>query len=280
MIRLVQKLTSRILIPCYLITFCSLFYWLLMGIETLEPGRVFIPVMMGIILLCSLAVIIMATILDRFFVRNMEESLENLSELNHRLRQQRHEYLNEMQVVYGLLELGEAEEAYRFLKPVYQDIAKTGRSLKTSLPAVNALLQNKAGRAEEMGIQFYLEVSSSLSGIPVEAWSLCKGLGNLIDNAMTAVEPMEGEKTVHVILSENPKEYELCVWNNGPVIEEGLREKIFRNGYTSKKEEGHGFGLGIVSGIVKEAKGKILVDSVPGKTSFTVLLPRVSPSRG
>lgn len=272
MIKLVHKLTSRILIPCYAITFLSLLYWLLVGLDK-RPSELFILLMMTAILLLSLAVLVMALLLDRFLVKNMEESLENLSDLNQKLRHQRHEYLNEMQVVYGLLELGETEEAFRFLKPIYQDAARTGRSLKTSLPAVNALLRNKMSLAESENIPLYLEVSSNLSDIPVEAWSICKVLGNLIDNAITAVEGTENGE-VHVVLSESPKHYEFCVYNNGPVIEENLKDRIFESGFTSKKEEGHGYGLGIVRSIVKEAGGSIEVSSVPGKTAFTVFLPR------
>ena len=139
---------------------------------------------------------------------------------------------------------------------------------------MNALLQNKMSKAEESGVSFFLEVSTSLSGCPVEAWSLCKVLGNLIDNALTAVEENEGEKEVHVILKESPSEYEFCIYNNGPVIEEKLRDRIFQNGVTSKKEEGHGYGLGIVQGIVREAGGYVEVSSESGKTAFTVHLGR------
>ena len=274
MIRRVKKLTSGMTIPCYLIALISLLYWLLVGLEIIRPEGILTGILMSTILLCSIALLILAVSLDRFFVKDMEESLDNLSELNKKLRAQRHEYLNEMQVVYGLLELGEYEEAYHFLRPVYQDVAQTSRSLKTSMPAVNALLQNKMGKAESIGARLYLEISSNLAGIPVEAWSLCKVLGNLIDNALTAVEENEGEKNVHVTMEEDAHQYELCVYNNGPVIEESLFDKIFRNGYSSKKEEGHGYGLGIVSGIVQEAGGRILVSSVPGKTAFTVEIPK------
>ena len=277
MIRLVQKLTSRILIPCYLITFCSLFYWLLMGIETLEPGRVFIPVMMGIILLCSLAVIIMATILDRFFVRNMEESLENLSELNHRLRQQRHEYLNEMQVVYGLLELGEGEEALEFLKPVYEETARTGRALKTAHPAVNALLMNKMNQAEERHIGFYIETSSNLANAAMDAWSLCKVLGNLIDNALTAAEQDE-KAEVHLEIREDAAGCEICIYNNGAFIAEKDRDRIFEDGFSGKNSEGHGLGLGIVRNIVRQAGGTIEWESERGRTVFTIRIPRAVPA--
>ena len=65
-----------------------------------------------------------------------------------------------MQVVYGLLELEEYEEAVKYLRPVYADIAKVGKALKTSKPAVNALLSSKMEKAEKQEIQLFVEVSS------------------------------------------------------------------------------------------------------------------------
>ena len=98
-------------------------------------------------------------------------------------------------------------------------------------------------------------------------------LGNLIDNAMTAALKTQDSPEVHLILSRDRYFSEICVYNNGPVIPENQFELIFRNGFTSKSGEGHGFGLGIVKDIVKEAGGEIRVDSRSGKTSFTVKLP-------
>lgn len=55
---------------------------------------------------------------------NLEESMKNLEELNTKLRAQRHDYLNHIQVIYGLLELEEYEEAQKYMAPVFKDIMK------------------------------------------------------------------------------------------------------------------------------------------------------------
>ena len=58
--------------------------------------------------------------------------------------------------------------------------------------------------------------------------------------------------------------------NNGPKIPEEIRDSIFKKGFTTKKEEGHGMGLAIVSEIVNKAKGKIELKSDEEETVFTV----------
>lgn len=210
----------------------------------------------------------------KFQRRNYTESLENLENLNAKLREQRHDYLNQVQIVYGLLELGEFESARDYLQPVFKDIMKLNRALKTAQPAVNALLQAKLEAAERQGIDFYLEVGTQLKELPVEAWELCKILANLIDNAVTAVSKNEGEKRIRLQMEENRREYLFLVQNNGPEIPREQRRMIFDRGFTTKTGEGHGMGLTIVSSILKEAGGNIRLESNEEETSFIVILPR------
>ncbi|MDB5159613.1 MAG: cyclic nucleotide-binding protein, partial [Mucilaginibacter sp.] len=53
-----------------------------------------------------------------------------------------------------------------------------------------------------------------------------------------------------------------------------IKTKIFDPFYTTKEVgKGTGLGLDVVMRIVKQHKGNIKVDSVPGKTTFTVEFP-------
>ena len=202
------------------------------------------------------------------------ESMGNLEKLNSKLREQRHDYLNQMQIVYGLLELEEYEEARDYMRPIFKDVMKVSRAMKTSQPAVNALLQAKLEAAERLGVDFYLEVATQLAELPMEPWELCKVLANLIDNAMTAVEHLEGEKSIRLEMREHKEEYQIAVHNNGPAIPEKNRKLIFNQGFTTKEGEGHGMGLSIVTGVLKEVKGSIQVESTDEETSFFVKIPK------
>lgn len=80
------------------------------------------------------------------------------------------------------------------MEPVFKDITRVTRAMKTSQPAVNALLQAKMESAEKKGVDMIVEVGTPLKEIPLEPWELCKLLANLIDNGITALEEKEGEK--------------------------------------------------------------------------------------
>lgn len=199
------------------------------------------------------------------------ETIDNLSRLNDKLRMDRHDYLNQLQVVYGLMELEEYEEMNSYLRKVYKELLKTGKAVKTSKSAINALLAAKSAEAETGGIEFLIEVKSDLKELHIEDWELCKVLSNLMDNAIKVLEDSDvQEKKIRVNITESPQQYIFSVENNGPEIPLEIRDSIFKKGFTTKKEDGHGMGLAIVSEIVSKAKGKIELKSDKEETSFTV----------
>lgn len=204
----------------------------------------------------------------------LHSSYRDLERLNSDLRAQRHDYLNHLQVVYGLMELEEYDELKTYLAPIYKGMMKTGKALKTKNPAVNALLRAKMEEAESKGIDFYVEVTSDLSGLKAEPWELCKVLANLMDNAITALEAIPSEKKLRVDIGEDRDSYRFSVANNGPAIPEELQESIFREGFTTKKESGHGMGLSIVTQVLKTYKGTISLSSTEEETVFRIRIPK------
>lgn len=204
----------------------------------------------------------------------LQESYRNLEKLNSNLRAQRHDYLNHLQVVYGLMELEEYGELKKYLQPVYKDMLKTGKALKTSKPAINALLKAKMDEAESKDIDVYIEVKSNLQNLQVEDWELCKVLSNLLDNAITALGEKEGEKRIELDITEDAKNYHFDISNNGPMIPAEMQETIFKQGITTKKGEGHGMGLYIVLNVLKTYKGSIKLVSEENETTFSFSLPK------
>lgn len=200
------------------------------------------------------------------------QNYKNMEGLNQKLRAQRHDYLNHLQVVIGMLELEEYDNLKGYLEPVYQDIQKTGKALKTSKPAVNALLAAKTNEAEAKGIDVYLQIKSNLENLSIKDWELCKVLSNIFDNAVTALSSEEKakEKKIVVDITEDKNRYIFEISNNGPRIPEDMQKRIFQFGVTSKKEEGHGVGLAVVDKVVHEQGGKISVFSNEMETRFVV----------
>lgn len=232
-----------------------------------------------LILLVILAVVLMGCIyfLVRSYIKLMNrnrtllESIENLGKLNDKLRMDRHDYLNHLQIVYGLMELEEYDEMNAYLRKVYKELLKTGKAIKTSKPAINALLAAKLAECDSKGIELLIEVKSDLKDIRIEDWELCKVLSNLVDNAVRALDESDKEeKIISINITETKEKYIFDVEDNGPMIPEELRNQIFKKGVTTKKTEGHGMGLAIVSKIVNENNGEVKMESNTEKTVFSV----------
>jgi len=234
---------------------------------------VFCFVAVIILAACIVAVVISYRKLNKQY-ENLQMSYQNLEKLNNTLRGQRHDYLNHLQVVYGLMQLEEYEELEKYLEPVYKDMQKTGKALKTSKPAINALLKAKMDEASSKEIDFYVEVKSDLKNLEMEDWELCKVISNIVDNAMTALEEKENQKTILLDITEDKDGYIFSISNNGPMIPVDMQPHIFRQGVTTKLEREHGMGLYIVMNVIKTYEGSIKMTSTEDETKFVVTFPK------
>lgn len=209
-----------------------------------------------------------------FRYQTLKESLSQVENLNKTLRAQRHDFMNHLQVVYGLMEMDEYKDAKDYIERIYNDIQKISRILKTSNAAVNALLQAKVMNAEKHGIRVNLCISSHLKDINIPSWELCRVLGNILDNSVDAMEKMETEKMLQIDIFEDVKSFGFRISNNGPQIPKIHLNKIFEPGFTTKEMKGQGIGLAIVKDIVSEHGGRISLLSSEQNTVFEIFLPK------
>jgi sensor histidine kinase regulating citrate/malate metabolism len=106
------------------------------------------------------------------------------------------------------------------------------------------------------------------------SWEFCRVLGNLIDNAIYALQVNAEEKCIRIELFEDLKAYGFRIINNGPEIPEDIRGRIFDAGFTTKGEDGEGMGLSITRKLLSEAGGSISVISSTEETIFEGFIPR------
>ncbi len=207
-----------------------------------------------------------------FKLRGLDETVNQMSEMNIALRAQRHDFLNHLQVVYSLMEMKEYEEANRYIEQVYGDIQSLSQALKTACAPVNALLRAKIAEARQRGIQAEWEVHATWESLPLPAWEMCRVLSNLIDNAMDALESRPDPR-LWITLGEDVKSYSFEVKNNGPAIPEKNLASIFDAGF-SGKGEGRGMGLYIARETMRSADGDLTVESSGDFTAFRGFLPK------
>ncbi|WP_292291062.1 ATP-binding protein [Marivita sp.] len=176
-------------------------------------------------------------------------------------------------LVSDLLSLSrvEASERVRPVDPV--ELGAVIRQTRNSL----------AKMAEEAGIEVSLHLPDAPLVIPGDADQLRQVLTNLLENAIKY-----SERGSFVRVSLGAADYEsrlrgqgvrVEVSDTGPGIEAvhlpRLTQRFYRvDSHRSRDLGGTGLGLAIVKHIVNRHRGRLQVDSQPGKgTTFTVILP-------
>ena len=128
-----------------------------------------------------------------------------------------------------------------------------------------------ASKIRDKSVTLRLEIPQDLPPARAFGSELNQIWMNLLENALDAV-PYGGEITVQA--QQDYDTITVRVIDNGHGIPEDIKGRIFDPFFTTKAVgAGTGMGLDIVRRLVFNQKGDIDVESVPGHTSFRVVIP-------
>ena len=97
---------------------------------------------------------------------------------------------------------------------------------------------------------------------------------NIIHNA---VQAMKNQGRLEISVAQQAGEVIVQMSDSGCGIPDEIKERIFEPFFTTKSSgEGSGLGLDIVKKIIEKHQGNIDVESQPGKTTFSIMLPITS----
>ncbi|MFE6685929.1 ATP-binding protein [Streptomyces sp. NPDC057743] len=230
------------------------------------------------------------TLRDHTELQALSGELDSVRGFAEALRSQAHEAANRLHTVVSLIELGRAEEAVEFATAELELAqALTDRVVgAVAEPVLAALLLGKAAQANERGVELVLTPDSRIDDgvLPPDlpARDLVTVLGNLVDNALDAAAPPQGDgppPQVRVTARADAGELLLCVVDNGPGVAADATEEVFRRGWSTKDGNlkkpaggGRGLGLALVRQAVHRHGGTVRLDRGPeGGARFTVQLP-------
>ncbi len=129
---------------------------------------------------------------------------------------------------------------------------------------------------ERATIALTVEVPDEPVLADVDRGALVDALLNLLGNAVKyAGDPVR----VHVALAQRGKTVRIAVRDDGPGIAPAEHKRIFQKFYRvddrlSRVREGSGLGLAIVKHVIRAHRGRVELESAPGKGStFTLAIP-------
>ncbi len=106
-----------------------------------------------------------------------------------------------------------------------------------------------------------------------------RAVHNLARNAAEAIGGRGGQFEIEVDRGEDAA-LVLRFKDDGPGVSEEIRDALFESLTTHGKVGGTGLGLAIVRKVVDDHDGTISVDSRPGETVFTIVLPQTGVESG
>jgi two-component system, CitB family, sensor kinase len=197
--------------------------------------------------------------------------------LTEALRAQSHEFANRLHTLVGLVELGEYDEAIRFVTDVSQARDALTEQLKAGLrdPKLVALALAKSSLADERGVELRIAADSRVDADITDVLPVLTVTGNLIDNAIEATAAEPEPRWVELTIVSAGANLLIRVRDSGPGVPDDIREAIFTDGYTSKSSPTgarRGLGLALVRQIAERRGGMVSVGR-DGGAVFTVALP-------
>jgi signal transduction histidine kinase len=184
------------------------------------------------------------------------------------LRAQGHEHSNLVHAIYGLLSIGEVDEALALISSVDDRYQKAYATVAESIdnPVVSGFLIAETVIAGNGGVELSVSRGSRLHALPPQVTELdaITILGNLLENATEAVSQMpRRRRRISVRISDRGGELQIRVRDWGPGIPLDRVASVFRSGYSTKSDH-VGLGLGLVQSIVTRAGGRIDVEQPRG----------------
>lgn len=145
--------------------------------------------------------------------------------------------------------------------------AKTMTNVKDSIEIILTLYHNQ--------IKYGIEIVRNYEDIP-DVPTYPDELGQIWTNLIhNAIQAMNYHGTLQIDILDQPENIVVNITDSGPGIPPEIQGKIFDAFFTTKAQgEGSGLGLDICRKIVQKHDGKISFQSIPGKTTFTVTLPK------
>ena len=216
-------------------------------------------------------------------IATLNAQLTQIKQYVESLRTLRHEHLNWMSTINGLLQMKEYDRVLAMVQGESQAQQQLIDSLRGAFAdrQVAGLLFGKVQRARELGLTMIIVPGSQLHKLPegLDSTEFAAIVGNLLDNAFEAsLRTQQGNKVVELYLSDEGDEVIIEVADQGCGVPEALREKIFEQGVSTRTDEPgeHGIGLYLIASYVRRCNGVItLEDNSPCGTLFSLFLPKV-----
>ena len=217
-----------------------------------------------------------ATFRDKTELKRLAEELTGVQAYVDALRSRGHEFMNQLHVILGLVQMRHYEQLRAYISRIASDsqeeVSYVDRRIRDSVLA--GFVLSKLSLARERDIEMCLHEDTEVDVCFDEdtAHELVTILGNLIENALDAVKH-SARKEVMLALSTDASGLYMEIEDSGPGIPKEIQETLFVQGVSTKAAD-RGFGLALVQRSLARLEGTIQFSPASqGGTVFSVFIP-------
>jgi len=171
------------------------------------------------------------------------------------LRANKHEFMNKLHVISGMLQMGKQKDALQYIGSFAAEQTLVMGPLLQYIKNTNvlALILGKLSNMKELEIQLTLLPNSNLPEHSkyLTTNELITVLGNLLENAIEAINMNQAGKPRNIVLqiSEDDKGLSINVSDTGVGIKPDILPKIYDTGFSTKDKKNRGVGMSLVKSI-------------------------------
>ncbi|MHA6312969.1 ATP-binding protein [Pantoea sp. S-LA4] len=225
------------------------------------------------------------TFRDRNEIDTLSAQLSQVKCYVDNLRVMRHEQLNLMTILSGLLHMGRYEEAIGFIQALsaHEQELLDFISSRFYSPMLCGLLTGKSAQAREKGVELRFDPGCRMDEpfVSIPEAELVSIIGNLLDNAIESTQRTSRPyQPVEIFIKLNASELVIEVADQGAGIKPEIRDRLFERGTTTKNQGDHGIGLYLIEHYVTHSGGVIEVaDNIPRGAIFSLFIPVTAAAR-
>ncbi|MGF7047927.1 sensor histidine kinase regulating citrate/malate metabolism [Paenibacillus sp. DS2015] len=233
-------------------------------------------------ILFAMSLLIVVFLLNKWykirFKRDLDQTekmyISELGKVMDTIKSSRHDMMNHLQVLGGLMDLQLHDKVNDYLKQLTKESKISEMSLRIKNPILMVLFQSKWELSQSKNIQMYFE-ADQYDYSRVDSMDLAKIYSNLLDNAIEATESYSGDlpQQIHVVCQRVGGKYIFAVENPAQLTAKE-QKNLFQYGYTTKenKDALRGNGLMIIKRTVERYMGDIYFQYEKGKVNIRIII--------
>ena len=197
----------------------------------------------------------------------LNEELE--SKINE-LKKIKHDYGSQISYLYGAYLMNNYEKLGELLKGIIE-----GNDISTQVKVLSnedSIIAQVVNSTDLKEVDVLIDERAELEDTNISELELHKIISNIVRNS---IEALKGRGLLMINSYYSYNHVIISLQNNGPEIDKNIIDRIFEEGFSTKKNKNgdNGFGLHIVKEIVDKNNGHISVTSNKEVTKFVIKLP-------